>query len=101
MATSERHSHGYAGDLLLTLAQEGRLVLDEAAAGEVVAGLERTIAEIDARIRRSRRWHNTQPVPSGLLRARRELPKYLAAVRIAGRPPGNVPVDGEQHEENP
>jgi hypothetical protein len=77
---------GFAGEELLRLAAEGRFVLDAGRADEVIAGLERTIAEVDDRIRRAVRWHNAQPVPAGLLAARNELPKYLAAIRMARRP---------------
>jgi hypothetical protein len=98
-----------AGELFLLLATEGRLVLDEASADEVIAGLERTLALIRARLRVMRIWHQ-QPAgrveelpdevardvvdavftdlmaPGQLEQAATELPKYIEAIRRARRP---------------
>jgi len=99
----------FAGELFLLLATEGRLVLDEASADEVIAGLERTLALIRARLRVMRIWHQ-QPAgrveelpdevardvvdavftdlmaPGQLEQAATELPKYIEAIRRARRP---------------
>jgi hypothetical protein len=99
----------YAGELFLALAAEGRLVLDPALADPVIAHLEATVREVDDRVERLDRWRRRpEPVtaaparvidqrvtdvvfadqiaPGQLEQAQRELPKYLAAFKIARRP---------------
>lgn len=96
----------YAGDLFLALADQGRLVLDADEAAQAIAGLERTLAALDDRVRQVEEWGAgraaghplPQPVvdalfaeqlaPGAAAAARRELPKYLAALRRAARPRG-------------
>lgn len=103
---------GFAGELFLTLAAEGRLVVDAGRADEAIAGLEHTLAQIRARLRVIRIWQRApaqrvgdlpaelvqdvvdavfvdQLAPGQLERAAVELPKYIAALRsasTAGRP---------------
>jgi hypothetical protein len=101
----------YAGDMLLALAVQGRLVLDEDEADEAIAGLERTLAVIDRRVRLLEQWRSA-PVdpahtshaeqgeidalfgelvaPGQLRRALQELPKYVEAFRRAKRRPGST-----------
>lgn len=97
---------GFAGELFLTLAAEGRLVVDPRRADEVIAGLEGTLAQIRARLRVIRIWQQTpaqrvgdlpeelvqdvvdavfvdQLAPGQLESAAVELPKYIAALRRA------------------
>ncbi|AGZ38806.1 hypothetical protein [Actinoplanes friuliensis] len=99
-------SGDFAGDLFLTLATEGRLVLDPVNADEVIAGLERTLAMIRARLRVIRIWQQLpvqqldalppelrqdvvdavfvdQLAPGRLESAVAELPKYIEALRRA------------------
>jgi len=99
----------FAGELFLTLATEGRLVLDEASADQIIAGLERTLALIRARLRVKRIWLQKpagrveelpdeiaqdvvdavfadQMAPGQLEQAATELPKYIEAIRRARRP---------------
>jgi hypothetical protein len=104
--SSEAAPYPFAGDLFLTLATEGRLVLDPASADEIIAGLERTLAMIRARLRVIRLWEQLpdrrldelpdvlvpdivdavfvdQLAPGQLQRAATELPKYIEALRRA------------------
>lgn len=96
----------FAGELLLVLAAEGRLVLDAMEADQVIAGLERTLSAVRARLRIIRIWQHgpTQPVdelpdelardvvdavfadqlaPGRLELAAVEIPKYIEALRRA------------------
>ena len=98
----------FAGEFFLALADEGRLVLDAALADEAVAGLERTLSLVRARLRIIGLWQQapTLPVdelpdevahdvidavfadqlaPGWLERATVELPKYIEALRRARR----------------
>ena len=101
---------GFAGELFLALATEGRLTVDGPSADEIIAGLERTLAMIRARQRVMRIWQQ-HPVgrveelpdevardvvdavfadlmaPGRLEQAAEELPKYIEALRRARRPP--------------
>jgi hypothetical protein len=104
------------GELLLTLADDGRLVLDAAHADEVIARLERTLSAVRARLRVIRLWQQAptrrveelpdelarfvvdavfadQLAPDRLELATVELPKYIEALRRARRlaPPGDGP----------
>ena len=104
----------FAGELFLHLAAEGRLVVDAGRADEAIAGLERTLAQVRARLRVIRIWQQVpaqriaelpaelvqdvvdavfvdQLAPGQLERAAAELPKYIAALRTAsaGRSPGD------------
>ncbi|HWS33515.1 MAG TPA: hypothetical protein VN408_12335 [Actinoplanes sp.] len=104
----------FVGELFLTLATEGRLVVDPGRADEVIAGLEGTLAQIRARLRVMRIWRQAsnqrvgdlpselvqdvvdavfldQLAPGQLERAAVELPKYIEALRLAsaGRPAGD------------
>jgi hypothetical protein len=110
-------SGDFAGDLFLTLASEGRLVLDPGSADEAIAGLERTLALTRARLRIIRIWRQLparrldelppallqdivdaafvdQLAPGRLESAVAELPKYIEALRRARRPPlsGDAPA---------
>ncbi|WJK43976.1 hypothetical protein O7608_15810 [Solwaraspora sp. WMMA2056] len=93
------------------LAGEGRLVLDAARADEAIAGLERTLSEVRARLRLIRIWQCApagqvddlpddvgrdvveavfadQLAPGRLELAVVEIPKYIEALRRArGEPP--------------
>jgi Flp pilus assembly protein TadD len=98
---AEGQPGGFAGDLFLALAADGRLVLDPADADEVVAGLEETLGVVRDRLRiagvRPLADHpaTTQRVidalftdqiaPGQMEEALRELPKYIEAFRRAGR----------------
>jgi hypothetical protein len=92
----------FAGDLFLTLAAEGRLVIDAEQADELLDGLTRTLAQVRARLRLVRIWHELphpaaltpalvdaaftdQLAPGRLEQAAHELPKYIAAVEAARR----------------
>jgi len=103
----------FAGELFLSLAAEGRLVVDAGRADEAIAGLERTLAQVRARLRVIRIWQQQpaqrvgelpaelvqdvvdavfvdQLAPGQLERAAAELPKYIEALRraSAARPAG-------------
>jgi hypothetical protein len=100
----------FAGDLFLTLAVEGRLVLEAGQADQVIAGLETALHEVTARVRVLELWRRSpgrlvrdadadvgqavadaafadQMAPGRLEQALRELPKYVEALRAARRPP--------------
>ncbi|MFV2009120.1 MULTISPECIES: hypothetical protein [unclassified Micromonospora] len=105
------------GELLLILAGEGRLVLDPARADEAIAGLERTLSEVRARLRLIRIWQRAplgqvddlpddvardvveavfadQLAPGRLELAVIEIPKYIEALRRArGEPPPTAAGD--------
>jgi hypothetical protein len=104
----------FAGELFLNLAEEGRLVVDAGRADEAIAGLERTLAQIRARLRVIRIWQQVpaqrvdelpaelvqdvvdavfvdQLAPGQLERAAAELPKYIEALRLAST--GRAPRD--------
>jgi hypothetical protein len=99
----------FASELFLTLATEGRLVVEAARADEIIAGLERTLELITARLRVIRIWDDLpgpimddlpprlaqsvadavfaeQLAPGQLEQAVLELPKYISALRAARRP---------------
>ncbi|WP_231954409.1 hypothetical protein [Actinoplanes derwentensis] len=95
----------FAGQLFLNLAREGRLVLDADAADELLARLERSLGTVLARLEAARRWngcgHDRDPplhdyvvdgvfieqiAPGWLDQAADELPRYIAALRLARRP---------------
>jgi hypothetical protein len=96
----------FAGELLLTLAREGRLVLEPDQADEVVASLEHTLSVVRARLRLLRIQQRlprqrVSGLPEALARevvdvafaelltpgrleqAHAELPKYIEAMRCA------------------
>ncbi|WP_249998641.1 hypothetical protein [Actinoplanes sp. M2I2] len=96
----------FRGELFLRLADEGRLVVDAARADEAIAGLERTLVEIESRLRILRAWRQDPVPPAGgwpeedtpsvvevlfadqvapgqLERAATEIPKYIEALRRA------------------
>jgi hypothetical protein len=96
----------FAGDVFLTLAAEGRLVLDAVQADEIIAGLESTLAQVRSRMRIIRIWQDQpmqrvddlpeelapdvidavfldQLAPGQLEQASEELPKYIEALRHA------------------
>ncbi|OJF11927.1 hypothetical protein [Couchioplanes caeruleus] len=96
----------FAGELFLTLANQGRLVVDAARADKAIADLERTLALIRSRLRVIRIWQRIperrvgelpdelmqevvdaifvdQLAPGQLERAAAELPKYIQALRRA------------------
>jgi len=98
----------FAGELFLKLAAEGRLVVDDETADEVIAELQRTLSQIRSRLRVIRIWHRRpagrlaelpdgvardvvdavfaeQIAPGRLERAEAELPKYIEAFRRARR----------------
>jgi len=104
----------FVGELLLTLADDGRLVLDAVRADEAIARLERTLSAVRARLRVIRLWQQAptrqvDELPDALSRyvvdaifadllapdrlelATVELPKYIEALRRARRlvPPGD------------
>jgi hypothetical protein len=99
----------FAGELFLTLATEGRLVVDADEADRALAGLQRSLDTVHARLAASRRWYDCadrrvtalcgegaedlvdgvfigQIAPGLLERAAVELPKYIEALRMARRP---------------
>ena len=103
---------GWTGELFLSLATEGRLVVDAARADEMIADLEVTLDMITARLRVLRIWQDEpgptvddlppqlaqslidvvfaeQLAPGQLERAEAELPKYIRALRVARRPVKN------------
>ncbi|WP_067495033.1 hypothetical protein [Actinoplanes sp. TFC3] len=111
----EDPSSPFAGELFLTLAAEGRLVVDSARADAVISGLERTLSLARARLRVLRIWQHApaqrvdelpreladdvvdavfadQLAPGRLEEAVTELPKYIEAMRQARRlvPPGDA-----------
>jgi hypothetical protein len=96
----------FAGELFLTLAIEGRLVVDSQRADALIADLEQTLAVLHARLRVLEVWHQhptptigklppevaetvvdavfvDQLAPGRLERAAVELPKYVAALKAA------------------
>ena len=98
----------FAGELFLTLATEGRLVVDSERADELIADLERTLAILRARLRVLDLWRQDpapaveklppelaesavdaifadQLAPGRLAEAAVELPKYVAALKAARR----------------
>jgi hypothetical protein len=98
----------FAGDLFLSLAADGRLVVDAARADALIADLERTLDLITARLRLVRIWQQLpepavddlppefsqsvidaifvdQLAPGRLERAVAELPKYIEALYVARR----------------
>jgi hypothetical protein len=98
----------FAGELFLTLATEGRLVIDPGRADELIADLEQTLDVLRARLRVLEVWqHDPAPAigklpaevaetvvdavfadqlaPGRLARAAVELPKYVAALKVARR----------------
>jgi hypothetical protein len=100
----------FAGDLFMTLAIDGRLVVDPVRADALMLDLERTLDRIASRLRLLRTWqHLGQPAvdqlpedisqtfidavfadqlaPGQLERAVDELPKYIKALRLARRAP--------------
>lgn len=99
----------FASELFLTLAREGRLVLDAADADRAIAGLQHALDVVGARLHALRGRSAPDPGPGGgfagdgpdelvnavfidqiapgyLERAAVELPRYIAAVRAARRP---------------
>jgi hypothetical protein len=99
----------FAGDLFISLAAEGRLVVDAVRADELIADLERTLDMITTRLRLVQIWHRLaepavdelpaalsqsvvdavfvdQLAPGQLERAVDELPKYIQALQVARRP---------------
>jgi hypothetical protein len=103
----------FAGELFLMLATEGRLIVDEASAERMIAGLERTLTLVRARLRVTRIWYRQpagrieelldvlagdvvealftdQMAPGHLEQAAAELPKYIEALRRAQRPQPNA-----------
>jgi hypothetical protein len=99
----------FAGDLFLALASQGRLVLDPDQADRVIAELEETLRLVIARARLLELWRRLsgpviddlapdveqtvidavfadQLAPGRLESAMRELPKYVAAFKVARRP---------------
>ncbi|GAA2565506.1 hypothetical protein GCM10010435_42840 [Winogradskya consettensis] len=114
-ADREISSSPFAGELFLTLATEGRLVVDTARANEVIEGLERTLSLARARLRVLKIWQHVpaqrvddlpreladdvvdavfadQLAPGRLEQAVEELPKYIEALRQARRKvaPGDI-----------
>ncbi|MGA5300908.1 hypothetical protein ACPCHT_13325 [Nucisporomicrobium flavum] len=120
MPPDAESSAPFAGELFLTLAAEGRLVVDPVRADQAIAGLERTLSLIRARLRILRIWQHSPPqrvdelpdelandvvdamfadqlAPGRLEQAVTELPKYIEALRRArGRRPGDrAEIDGQ------
>lgn len=98
MTSEESLTTAFAGDLLLRLAAEGRLVLDARQADALIAGLEETLARVQGRralLADGPLRAASDPVevaaaefaeamaPGRLDDAAVELPKYIAAVRRA------------------
>lgn len=99
----------FAGDLFLALAVDGRLVLEKEQADHLIAGLERTLELVKARVRVLELWRGLstagsktscpaerhvvdavfadQIAPGRMEDALRELPKYIQAFRAARRHP--------------
>jgi hypothetical protein len=98
----------FAGDLFLSLAAEGRLVVDTERADEVIAALEETMNLVSARVRLLELWRRLsgpvlddldpdvertvvdtvfadQLAPGRLEEALQELPKYVEAFKAARR----------------
>lgn len=85
------HLPGFAGDLFLRLAAEGRLVLDPGVADETIAALERTLHEVRTRLQILGSACNPGQETTGRLEeAAIELPKYIDALRRAR---GGAPED--------
>ncbi|MEV6488079.1 hypothetical protein AB0M20_05475 [Actinoplanes sp. NPDC051633] len=98
----------FAGDVFLDLARDGRLTIEAAEAERLAGSLELTLAAVLERLRVVERWRQLdaptldglpgpaaqvvadaifqdQTVPGRLEQAADELPKYIAALRAAGR----------------
>ena len=110
MVEDELH---FSGDLLLELAEDGRLVLEESEADEIITGIERTMSVLRLRQQQLEAWRRSlrgvrdthclpveqfvidavfaeQIWPGRTEAALRELPKYLEAFRnIRLRASGN------------
>ncbi|NLU79871.1 hypothetical protein HCA58_16055 [Micromonospora sp. HNM0581] len=107
----------FAGELFRTLAEEGRLVLDASQADDAIAGLERLLAEVHARLRVIQGWRQMptsqvgqlpeevaaevvdavfadQLTPGWWETVAEEIPKYIEALRRARRAP---PPTGPLH----
>ncbi|WP_250004704.1 hypothetical protein [Actinoplanes sp. M2I2] len=105
----------FRGELFLRLADEGRFVVDAAQADQAIAGLERTLAQIESRLRVIRVWRQepvprTDDLPDQLVRfvvgalfadqvapgrleqAAVEIPKYIEALRRARSPGLSRPI---------
>jgi len=101
-------SEAFAGDLFLTLATQGRLVMDAEQADRVIAELEETMNLVNSRVRLLDLWRRLsgpvldeldtdvertvidtvfaeQLVPGRLEEAMRQLPKYVEAFKVARR----------------
>jgi len=101
----------FSGELFRTLAEEGRLVVDDETADEVIGELQRTLASIESRLRMIRIWQHEatgrltdlpgdlartvvdavfaeQIAPGRLELAAVELPKYIEAFQRARRTVG-------------
>ncbi|BCY13381.1 hypothetical protein [Actinoplanes sp. L3-i22] len=110
-APSDYPTDPFAGELMLALADEGRLAVEAGQADAVIAGLERTLSEVRARLRVIRIWQQMptgwvdelrddladevstavladQMAPGRLEQALVELPKYIEALRRARVPSG-------------
>jgi hypothetical protein len=98
----------FAGDLFMSLASQGRLVIDAVRADEMIADLDRTLDMINTRLRLVQIWRQLPEVavdqlpeelsqsvvdavfvdqlaPGQLERAAHELPKYIQALQVARR----------------
>ncbi|MCK2244239.1 MULTISPECIES: hypothetical protein [unclassified Crossiella] len=76
MASSDTGYSGLAGDLFLSLAEDGRLALAPEQAGAIVDDLVRTLDSVHLLLRGSTAEQR------GLEAAQRELPKYIEAFRL-------------------
>jgi hypothetical protein len=105
-------SPAFAGDVFLTLAAQGRLVLEADEADSVIASLEKTLALLGRRAEVLDAWRRRHAdvdfagvvnqsvvdvvfadvvAPGQLEQALAELPKYVEALRLAKRRPITEP----------
>lgn len=99
-ASPDTATDGFAGELFLTLATEGRLVVDARQADELIAGLQRALCSVETRLRLAEQCPEKaggesqelvdavfmeQIAPGHLRRAADQIPKYIESLRRARR----------------
>jgi hypothetical protein len=82
----EASASSFAGDLLLRLAAEGRLVLRPDVADQTISSLQDTLSQVHDRLRMLANTRTSDSATKAwFTQAAHELPKYIEAVRRARR----------------